>query len=114
MIPNPMSERAIARLDVVRSAHGIVIHSVVGHEGLLWGEVQAMKKAIDKYEFLEDGGVLSDYVPKEYTREKSPNDFLCALCFKHISPSDSCVNIPPNHYHNDCYSPGDYARGPKR
>jgi len=125
---NPASERYAARFDVVRSAHGIVNHSIPGHEKLLWTEVQYMKKAIARYEAAEDGGNLSSIgidSPFKFqndpvhalgdltlnptvdfleSKEERPDGFLCAMCFKHISPDDQYTRIPPNYYHEDCVS----------
>jgi len=45
-------------------------------------------------------------------RKQRTDDFLCALCFKHISPDDKYTQKPPNYYHEDCVSRGWEEHGP--
>lgn len=44
-------EREIILVELERSAHGLILHiKVPGRENLVFGEVQALKKAIVAYE----------------------------------------------------------------
>lgn len=38
------------------------------------------------------------------SKGERPDGFLCAMCFKHISPDDKYTKIPPNYYHENCIS----------